>query len=112
MFLMQYVNKDSFQIAFGTPVTESFCATYGTHRLGFSSYTWYQNVARRLIINAGSGATTAAPELDVGGSLPFGFKYFHNYDYIQGTSTLEKSSLSLLHRTHSMLEPPKMNRKK
>ena len=102
VFLMQYVNNDSFQIALGTPVTESFCVTYQTHTLGLSSYTWYQNVARRLIINAGSGVTTAVPELDVGGSLPFGFKHFHNYEYIPGTTILQRSDNEHLHRTHSM----------
>lgn len=32
----------------------------------------------------------------------FYFKHFHNYEYIPGTTILERSSATLLHRTHSM----------
>lgn len=88
VYLMQYVGSKSFQIALGTPVTESFCVKNKTHNLGLSSYTWYQNTARRLILNAGTGYTTTAPELhlydessDEGKKSPhFAMKHFHNYD--------------------------------
>lgn len=101
VFLMQYVTADSFQIAIGMPVTEDFCVQNNTHAMGFSSYTWYQNVARRLIVNAGSGYTTAAPELHLYNSLTgsgpeFGFKHFHNCD-----SFGFRLNDPILHRTHS-----------
>lgn len=103
VFLMQYVKTDSFQIALGTPVTEQFCISNGTHRLGYSSYTWYQNVARRLITRAGSGITTNNPEMHVDSTLPFGFKHFHNCKQVGGEITrITQSENALYHRTHSM----------
>ena len=88
VYLMQYVGSESFQIALTMPVTEDFCVKNKTHNLGISSYTWYQNTARRLILNAGTGYTTTAPELhlyndgdDDGRKSPhFAMKHFHNYD--------------------------------
>lgn len=101
VYLMQYVNVDSFQIAIGKPVTEDFCVQNSTHAMGYSSYTWYQNVARRLIINAGSGYTTSVPELHLydastNSGPQFAFKHFHNCD-----SLGIRIEILPMHRSHS-----------
>ena len=87
VFLMQYVNYKSFEIALGAPVTKEFCIQYKTHYLGFGSYRWYQNTARELILKAWTGHTTANPELHLfdesqpGNKSPkYAFKHFHNCD--------------------------------
>lgn len=104
VFLMQYVGNSSFQIAIGFPATIEDCIKYKTHLNGFSSYTWYQNTARSLIVNAGTGYTNSTPELHLynestekGKSLPhFAFKHFHNFN-----SMGERVENNPQHRSHS-----------
>ena len=86
VLLMQYIKTESFQIALGAPVTSEFCIANKTHLDGCSSYTWYQNDARNLILKAGTGYTSAKPELHLyneneedNNSPRFAFKHFHNY---------------------------------
>jgi hypothetical protein len=77
----------SMHIALGFPVSSEWCIKCHVNLLGFSTYTWYQNTARRLIIKGGTGYTSANPELHLrdetssdGLNLPqFSFKHFHNY---------------------------------
>lgn len=110
VFLMLYVKPESLQIAIGVPVDEEFCVEYKTHALGFSSYTWYQNTARRLIITAGSGYTTTKPELHlynagVNKYSKYAFNHFHNYDAsgkrIEGTMHWTHSMFGLLYWTEN-----------
>ncbi len=101
VLLMQYVNSNSFQIAIGMPVTKQFCIQYRTHYNGFSSYTWYQNNARSLIIQAGTGYTTLDPELHLliqnyNTHSRFAFKHFHNCD-----ANGVKCNSAIQGRTHS-----------
>jgi len=78
---------EHLDIAIGFPVDEKWCKKYHVLLSGYSTYTWYQNTARRLIIEAGTGFTSNKPELhlknlniDDGDKLPkFGFSHFHNY---------------------------------
>lgn len=75
-----------------------------THQLGFSSYTWYQNAARKLIIKAGTEYTSKNPELHLydksinNNSPKFAFKHFHNYtaDGIRYENKFAKHSHSFL----------------
>ena len=104
VYLMQYVNKTSFQVALSQPVTLQFCESIGTHRMGFSSYTWYQNTARKLITKAGCGLTTHSPEIDSKkGSDVILLKHFHNC-YINELGVIDRIPADvnpILHRTHS-----------
>ncbi len=104
VFLMQYVNNKTFQIALGVPTTIDFCINYKTHLNGFSSYTWYQNSARKLIMQAGTGYTNDVPELHLyvesseqgKEKCNFAFKHFHNF-----TSVGKRDIRKLPHRSHS-----------
>lgn len=69
-------------MAYTLPMTFDECKLFKTHKQGLSSYTWYQNVARKLILEAGSGFTTPSPELHPNQMIPgvnILFKHFHNY---------------------------------
>lgn len=78
---------EHLHIALGVPVNEQWCIDYKVLLKGYSTYTWYQNTARRLILNAGTGYTSSTPDLHLknlnvenGDKLPkFGFSHFHNY---------------------------------
>ncbi|MDD7315918.1 MAG: hypothetical protein PUG55_00550 [Bacillales bacterium] len=101
VFLMQYVKSSSFEIALGMPVSKEFCISNKTHLLGFSSYTWYQNSARELILKAGTGYTSPSPELHLynegtNTAPKFAFKHFHNY-----TASGVRDESLLAKRTHS-----------
>ena len=103
VYLMEYIKEESFLVAMDEPVSEEFCVMYGTHRNGFSSYTWYQNTARRLIINAGSGVTTPKPEIDspTDPGLIL-LKHFHNCDKVGNTIVrISSDTNKKLHWTHS-----------
>mgnify|MGYP004699167449 CR=1 FL=1 len=117
VLLMWFVKPLSFQVAFATPVDEEFCVTYKTHCLGFSSYTWTENTARSLILRAGSGYTSATPELhlwdlfSIGGNIvdkpnkkdpapEYAFQHFHNF-----TADGKRADEKLLHRVHSFFGP-------
>lgn len=113
IFLMQIVKPFSFQVALALPVDEDFCVRYKTHCLGFSSYTWPENVARDLILRAGSGYTSVKPELHLHNPNPpqlpnpnkpklpnFAFRHFHNFN-ADGT----RSKGDLLHWVHSFFGP-------
>ena len=86
VLLIAGLNSSSFQIALGTPVIEDFCITFKTHYLGYSSYTWGESKAKELILYAGTGYTSTAPELHLFNKakptlkLPyFAFQHFHNF---------------------------------
>lgn len=84
ILLMRYVGKYNFQI-YPIPVTYNFCTTFKTHYNGLSSYTWYQNTARNLILEAGSGVTTPIPEMDAYiASDMLVMKHFHNCQEYHG----------------------------
>lgn len=101
VYLMMYIKEESFLVAMDKPVSEAFCVANGTHRNGYSSYTWYQNTARRLIVYAGSGVTTAKPEIDSLNDPGLIFlKHFHNC-YKVGTKILRIEYNNVLHWTHS-----------
>ena len=113
IFLMQIVKPFSFQVALALPVDEDFCVRYKTHCLGFSSYTWPENVARDLILRAGSGYTSVKSELHLHNPNPpqlpnpnkpklpnFAFRHFHNFN-ADGT----RSKGDLLHWVHSFFGP-------
>lgn len=78
---------DHLDIAIGFPVDEEWCKQWHVLLSGYSTYTWYQNTARRLIFEAGTGFTSNTPEIHLknlniknGDKLPkFGFPHFHNY---------------------------------
>ena len=78
---------DHLDIAIGFPVEEEWCKQWHVLLSGYSTYTWYQNNARRLILEAGTGFTSNKPEINLknlniknGDKLPkFGFSHFHNY---------------------------------
>jgi len=78
---------DHLDIAIGLPVDEEWCTKYHVLLDGYSTYTWYQNTARRLILEAGTGYTSNKPEIHLknlniekGDKLPkFSFSHFHNY---------------------------------
>lgn len=89
VLLISSVTNSAIQVALGMLVTEEFCIQYKTHLLGFSSYTSLENTARELILRAGTGYTSAKPELHLYnknqivsiGQSPFphyAFKHFHN----------------------------------
>lgn len=104
IYLMQYVGKNSFQVCM-EPVDFDFCVVAGTHKTGFSSYTWYQNKARQLILQAGNKCTTPKPEIDgYDANFPgkISFKHFHNCK-ISGAEIVRVSATEdpILHRTHS-----------
>lgn len=85
VILIKNVDSDGMFVALMMPVSVEFCALFKTHLLGFSSYTWYQNTARQLIIRAGSGFTSHKPEVHLQNYNnmklpPIAFKHFHNYD--------------------------------
>lgn len=88
IYLIKQCKTDYIDIAVATPVSEEFCIKNKTHIKSFSSYTWYQNNARSLIINAGTGYTSHKPDLHLYNSaikkdLPkYAFKHFHNYNEI------------------------------
>lgn len=99
IFLMRYVSKNDFQICH-IPVSFDFCVEWGTHRLGLSSYTWYQNKARSLILYAGSGVTTNSPEIDFSTDSDAIFmKHFHNCEVVNGQIVRIKTQP--MHWTHS-----------
>lgn len=99
IFLMRYVSYKSFQICF-IPVSFDFCVEWGTHRLGLSSYTWYQNKARNLILYAGSGVTTNAPEIDFStDSGNIFMKHFHNCKIVN--DQIVRIETQPMHWTHS-----------
>lgn len=85
VLLIKKVGKVAMQIALTTPVTMDFCIQNKTHLNGFSSYTWYQNNARNLIIKAGSEYSNDIPEyhlksIDRPNAPEFAFKHYHNYN--------------------------------
>lgn len=78
ILLMQYVTDGGFNLC-STPVTFEYCESTKSHKHGFSSYTWYQNTARGLTLKAGTGVTTAKPEIgSFAGSNVVLMKHFHN----------------------------------
>ena len=103
ILLMMDINGDNFKIALGAPVTMDFCIAHKTHTKGFSSYTWYQDDARNLILKAGTGYTSAKPDLNLynenenKGNSRFAFKHFHNYTSL---GKRDKSSKTI-YKTHS-----------
>lgn len=78
---------EHLDIAIGLPVDKKWCTKYHVLLKGYSTYTWYQNTARRLILEAGTGFTSNKPEIHLKNlsitnedKLPkFGFSHFHNY---------------------------------
>lgn len=85
--LIKHSNANVMQISLTEPVDVDFCIRNKTHVNGYSSYTWYQNTARKLILEAGSGYTTTAPEIHLynknkpnDNNPKLAFKHFHNYD--------------------------------
>lgn len=87
VLLIKSVNANGMQIDLVNSVNVDYCIKHQTHLNGYSSYTWYQNTARELILKAGSGYTTAKPELHLydknkpdNHSPKYAFKHFHNYD--------------------------------
>lgn len=109
IYLMEYVNNKGFLIC-PIPVDLAFCINAydvatnirGTHNMGFSSYTWYQNVARQLILFAGSGVTTSVPEIDSNKGDPsiLYMKHFHNC-YIDSLGNVMRIDSQPQHRSHS-----------
>lgn len=100
VYLMQYIGQNSFQVALNTPVSVEYCIENITHFGKYSSNTWYQNTARSLIINAGSGYTSKMPELNLKNNdknPKYAFKHFHNYD-AQGKRINKPDDI---HRIHS-----------
>lgn len=81
------IKGDHLDIAIGFPVDEKWCKEFHVLLNGYSTYTWYQNTARRLILESGTGITSNKPEIHLtnlnvegGDKLPkFGFSHFHNY---------------------------------
>lgn len=99
MRLANYVSKNDFQIC-PIPVSFDFCVTWQTHFEGLSSYTWYQNTARNLILKAGTKLTTVSPEIDSFNSPEyFAMKHFHNCEYVNDVITRVKAQP--MHRSHS-----------
>ena len=58
-------NFDHLNIAIGFPVEEEWCKQWHVLLSGYSTYTWYQNTARRLILEAGTGFTSNKPEINL-----------------------------------------------
>ena len=56
---------DHLDIAIGFPVEEEWCKQWHVLLSGYSTYTWYQNTARRLILEAGTGFTSNKPEINL-----------------------------------------------
>ncbi|WP_292475214.1 hypothetical protein [Methanosphaera sp.] len=103
IYLMEYVSKSSFYIARNLPVSESFCIEHKTH-LHYSSYTWEEQLARRLIILAGTGYTTPTPELDHSDDENVVlWWHYHNYSLRNGELVRPKDRD--LHRIHSFFGP-------
>ena len=81
------IKGEYLDVAIGLPVDEEWCTKYRVLLNGYSTYTRYQNTARRLILEAGTGFTSNKPEINLknlnipnGDKLPkFGFSHFHNY---------------------------------
>lgn len=87
VFLIKSVNSKTIQIDLVNLVDTDYCIKNKTHLEGYSSYTWYQNTARKLIINAGSGYTSIKPDLHLYNknnpndhNPKYAFEHFHNYD--------------------------------
>lgn len=87
VLLIKSINAKGMQIDLVNSVNVDYCIKHLTHLNGYSSYTWYQNTARELILKAGSGYTTAKPELHLydknnpdNHNPKYAFKHFHNYD--------------------------------
>jgi len=99
IFLMRYVSDENFQFC-PVPVSFDFCVKWQTHYNGFSSYTWYQNNARNLILYAGSKLTTASPEIGGFKSVDYVMmKHFHNCEYVDGK--IKRMKKEPMHRSHS-----------
>lgn len=99
ILLMRYVEDESFQIC-PIPVPYEFCVKWGTHKEGLSSYTWYQNKARNLILYAGSGVTTNAPEIGFSTDSNIIFmKHFHNCKVVD--DQIVRIETQPMHWTHS-----------
>lgn len=103
--LIKTMNATRIQIDLYTLVDVAFCAVFKTHINGFSSYTWYQNTARQLIVLAGSGYTSHEPEYHLhdknkpnDGNPKYAFKHFHNYDAKGNLIERPKS----IKKTHSL----------
>lgn len=100
VLLMQYVDSKGFQVSTET-TTYEYCVSTQTHKQGYSSYTWYQNKARALIINAGSGLTKKEPEIDQSDDSELIFmKHFHNCRK-GADGQPERIKEQPMHRTHS-----------
>lgn len=87
VLLIKSINAKGMQIDLVNSVNVDYCIKHQTHLNGYSSYTWYQNTARELILKAGSGYTSATPQLHLynknkpdNHSPKYAFKHFHNYD--------------------------------
>lgn len=100
ILLMQYVGEKGFQIC-PIPVDFDYCKNTKTHLNGYSSYTWYQNKARALIIFAGTGVTTAKPEIDAPcDSSKVLMKHFHNCHLDEDKKPV-RAEEQPAHRSHS-----------
>lgn len=81
IMLMTYISKIKFYFCTAF-VNLEFCIKNRTHYYGYSSYTLLENVAKKLIISAGTGYTSDTPEIDSSfyDSKNLYYKHYHNCD--------------------------------